>query len=84
MITITMYAHKNGSWRRINGFTRPFSGADKLDETLDSAITDLTLQPNSDEFEPFTKYKFEATDGNTTETHYFFIGGSESNKVRMG
>ena len=38
MIAITMYADKDGSWQEVKGFTRPFSGSSKLDETLDSEI----------------------------------------------
>ena len=80
MITITMYADKDGSWEAV---TRPFSGSDKLDETLDSAITNLTLQPNDGSIEPFTKYKVEANDGTTTQTQYFVVASPDGDKARM-
>ncbi len=83
MITINMYAYKEGGWQSIKNFTRPFSGSDKLDETLDSAITNLTLQPNDGSIEPFTKYKVELDDGTTTQTQYFVVASPEGDKARM-
>ena len=56
---------------------------DKLDETLDSAITNLTLQPNDGSKEPFTKYKVELDDGTTTQTQYFVIASPDGDKARM-
>lgn len=83
MIAITMYADKDGSWEAVRGFTRLFSGSDKLDETLDSAITNLTLQPNDGSKEPFTKYKVELDDGTTTQTQYFVVASPDGDKARM-
>ncbi len=83
MIAITMSAYKDGSWEAVRGFTRPFSGSDKLDETLDSAITNLTLQPNDGSKEPFTKYKVKLNDGTTTQTRYFVVASPDGDKARM-
>ncbi len=78
-----MSAYKDGSWEAVRGFTRPFSGSDKLDETLDSAIVDLTLQANDGSKEPFTKYKAVLNDGTTTQTQYFVIASPDGDKARM-
>lgn len=83
MIAITMYADKDGSWQEVKGFTRPFSGSSKLDETLDSAMTNLTLQPNDGSMEPFTKYKAILNDGTTTQTQYFVVASPDGDKARM-
>lgn len=78
-----MSVYKDGSWQAATGFTRPFSGSDKLDETLDSAIVNLTLQPNDGSKEPFTKYKVELNDGTTAQTQYFVVASPDGDKARM-
>lgn len=82
MINITIYAYINSKWVEQQNFTRPVSGAKKLDETLDSAVIDFTLQSENTQ-PPFTKYKIVASDGTTTMTEYFVIGSCEEKKVRM-
>lgn len=84
MINVTTYALVNGAWTEQANFTRPFQGADKLDETLDSADMDYTLQQQANTLPPFTEFKIVANDGATSKTRYFVIGGSESTKARMG
>lgn len=84
MINVTTYALVNGAWAEQSNFTRPFQGADKLDETLDSAIMDYTLRAKADDIPPFTEFKIVVNDGATSETRYFVIGGLESTKARMG
>ncbi len=84
MINITAYALIDRKWMQQYSFTRPFQGADKLDETLDSAVMDFTLQPQPNTLPPFTEFKIVADDGVTSKTRYFVIGGSESTKARMG
>ena len=84
MINVTTYALVNGAWVEQINFTRPFQGTDKLDETLDSAIMEYTLQPQANTLAPFTEFKIVANDGTTSQTRYFVVGDSESNKARMG
>lgn len=84
MITVTQYARVGEEWVEQLNFTRPFQGADKLDETLDSADMDFTLQTQANAMPPFTEYKITANDGTNEKTRYFVIGGSESDKTRMG
>lgn len=84
MINITAYALIDRKWMQQDSFTRPFQGADKLDETLDSAVMDFTLQSQPNTLPPFTEFKIVANDGTTSKTRYFVIGGSESTKARMG
>lgn len=84
MINVTTYALVNGAWVEQANFTRPFQGADKLDETLDSADMDYTRQQQANTLPPFTEFKIVADDGVTSKTRYFVIGGSESTKARMG
>ena len=84
MITVTQYAYVSGKWMEQHNFTRPFQGADKLDETLDSAVMDFTLQEQPNTMPPFTEFKIVADDGTTNKTRYFVIGGSKSTKARMG
>ncbi|MDE6275087.1 MAG: hypothetical protein K2M75_00965 [Clostridia bacterium] len=84
MINITIYAYLNNVWVKQSNFTRPLQGEDKLDETLDSAITDFTLQ-EKDLLPPFTEYKIVAVDkdGNT-KTMYFVVATPSGEQARMG
>lgn len=83
MITIAIYAFIDGSWAQQANFTRPISGSDKLDETLDSAMTNFTLQEQANQLPPFTKVKIVANDGTTTKTSYYVVASPEGNKPRM-
>ena len=83
MITITIYAYLNSIWIKQASYTRPFQGEDKLDETLDSAINDFTLQ-EAELLQPFTEYKITATAGMNTETIYFVVASPSAEKARMG
>ncbi|MCX4361774.1 MAG: hypothetical protein OSJ74_00080 [Clostridia bacterium] len=83
MIIISIYAYLNATWVKQANYTRPLQGEDKLDETLDSAITDFTLQ-EADILPPFTKYKLTATVGQATETVYFVVASPTAEKARMG
>ena len=84
MITITIYAYLNSSWVKQANFIRPLQGEDKLDETLDSAINDFTLQ-EKDLFAPFTEYKLVVTDqSGKTESMYFVVATPSAEQVRMG
>ena len=84
MIQVNTYALVDGAWVEQTNFTRPFQGADKLDETLDSADMDYTLQAQENTLPPFTEFKIVVNDGTMTETRYFVIGNSQSDKARMG
>ena len=83
MITINIYAYVNNAWVEQANFTRPVSGSNKLDETLDSAVADFTKQATENRRPPFKKIKVVANDGTTTLTEYSVIGSPESSRPRM-
>ena len=83
MIYITIYAYLNG-WVKQANFIRPIQGEDKLDETLDSAINDFTLQ-EKDLLQPFAEYKIVVTDqSGKTKTMYFVVATPSGEQARMG
>lgn len=84
MITIHIYAYLNNKWVEQLNFTRPVSGSDKLDETLDTAIADFTLQAEENKLPPFTKCKIVTNDGTTTVTNYFVVATPSGEEARMG
>lgn len=84
MIKINIFAYINKKWVEQDNFTRPVSGSDKLDETLDSAIADFTLQAEENKLPPFTKIKIVVQDEQDTKTYYFVVGTPSGEQARMG
>ena len=83
MIFITIYAYLNNVWVKQANFTRPLQGEDKIDETLDSAINDFTLQ-EKDLSSPFTEYKIVAIEqSGDNKTMYFVVATPSAEQVRM-
>ena len=83
MITIHISAYIDGSWVEQPNFTRPLSGSNKLDETLDSAVTNFTLQEQANQLPPFTEIKIVGGDGENEETRYFVVASPDGKKPRM-
>ena len=85
MITIQIFAYLSNQWVPQRYFTRPITGEDKLDETLDSAYADFTLQSEDNKLPPFTKCKIVAQDKQgDTKTMYFVVATPSGEQARMG
>lgn len=78
MVSYKIEVHENNQWQTINGWVRPFTDRQTLDDSLDSGRINMSFIKRDKPFKPFTRlrisiYEAEDTSGTPVDVLHYLV-----------